>query len=317
MKPVQWQKSMIHVLLALIPAVVAAVYFFGYRVLAMLAVSAAAAYYMEWLFVRYKGKPVTSAAFVTSTLLALTLPPTFPLWMVSVGAAAGIVFGKMMLGGFGRNPFNPALVGRSFLYISFGYFMTGRFFAPPEGLLKGLIAWSPAPDTLTMATPLGLWREFPGQYQYETMDLFLGNIGGSAGETCAVAILIGAAYLIYKKVASWRIMLAVVLGAAATSLIGRAFGAERIPDLTFTFTSGGLLFGLVFMATDPVSGPNTNPGRWIVGVGVGSLTVILRSYSVFPGGFMFAILLMNMITPIIDLLVKQQKAAMKARKATT
>lgn len=315
-KLIFWQKPMVTVLYALIPSVLAGVYFFGWRVLLVLAVSLFSAALTEWLFLRHQGKPITSAAFVTGALLALILPATIPLWMAAVGSAAGIAFGKMMLGGFGRNPFNPALVGRCFLYICFPYQMTGRFWIPHGSGLRGLAFWTPSTaDALTSATPLGLWREMTHSYQYNFWDLYLGNVGGSIGETCALAILLGGVFLLLKKVASWRVMVGVILGAGLVSCLGMLMGVEKIPDPIFTFGSGGLLFGLVFMATDPVSGSSTNPGKWIMGFGVGALTVILRSYSIFAGAVMFAILLMNTVTPLIDFLIKQYAQSRKARSA--
>ncbi|HNT36259.1 MAG TPA: RnfABCDGE type electron transport complex subunit D, partial [bacterium] len=150
-------------------------------------------------------------------------------------------------------------------------------------------------------------------YQYNLWDLYLGNVGGSIGETCALAIVLGGFFLLLRKVASWRVMLGVALGAGLVSVLGSLFGVEKIPDPLFTFGSGGLLFGLVFMATDPVSGSSTNPGKWIMGFGVGALTVLLRSFSIFAGAVMFSILLMNTFTPLIDFLVKEYVQSKKVR----
>ncbi len=290
-KFILWQRPMTVVLLGTIPCVASGVYFFGIRALAVIAVSIVSAVITEWLFARTQGKPVTSAVFVTAVLLALSLPPTLPLWMAAVGACAAIAFGKMMLGGFGRNVFNPALVGRCFIYICFPVHMTARFLEP-------------ATDAITSATPLSLWRDLTRAYDYNVSDLFLGNIGGCIGETCAIAILAGCIILLVARVANWRIILAVLIGAIVTSVTGHYLGADRIPDPIFTLGSGGLLFAAVFMATDPVSAPTRKASRWICGLGIGALTVILRSYSIFAGGVMFAVLLVNMFTPSIDMLVR-------------
>ena len=307
-KPILWQGAMVTVLVALVPCFFAGIYFFGWRALAMVAVSGVAAFVAEWLFVRTRGKPVTSAVFVTSTLLALILPPSLPLWMVAVGAVFAIVFGKMAFGGFGRNVFNPAMVGRCFLYICFPVQMTSRFWGPISGAWAGFRAWSPSMDSVTSATPLGLWRDSPGEYAFSVSNLFLGEVPGSLGETAAIPILMGACLLLWKRVANWKMMASVGLGAFAFSGLGHyVLNAEAVPGLSFTFGSGGLLFAMVFMATDPVSASKTEKGRWITGLSIGMLAVLIRSYSSFAGGVMYAVLLVNMFTPTVDLLLKRPR----------
>ncbi|MFH0962549.1 MAG: RnfABCDGE type electron transport complex subunit D [Planctomycetota bacterium] len=313
-KLILWQRPMVVVLLAAIPPAAAAVYFFGWRVLLMLAVSALAAAVTEWVFLRKTGKPVTSAVFVTSTLLVLTLPPSLPLWMVVVGAVVAVAFGKMMFGGFARNAFNPALVGRCFLYICFPVQMTSSFWLPPDGSWRALKSWALPYDALTAATPLNLWRDLARDYHYDAASLYLGNIGGSAGETCAVAIALGALILLLTRTANWRLVVGTLLGALAASSIGFFLGVRRVPDPVFTLGAGGLLFAAVYMVTDPVSAARTRLGQWLSSVGVGVLTVILRSFSIFAGGVMFAVLLMNTFSPLFDLAGARKSAAKPAKE---
>jgi len=310
-KWIQWQKPMVTVLYAAVPPILGAVYFFGLRALLVLAACCATGFLCEWLFVRRQGKPVTSAVFVTCVLLALTLPPRTPIWIAMIGAVVAVVFGKMAFGGFGANTFNPALVGRCFLYVNFPKHLTSDWAAPFAGGIGGFGAWSA--DAVTTATPLDQFKAAGAVAPIR--DLFLGNVGGSFGETSALLILIGAAYLLYKKTANWRIMLSVLAGAVIYSAILHGAGVSRVPPPHFTVFAGGLMFGAVYMATDPISAARTPPGMVIYGVLIGVLTVTIRAFSGFSGGVNFAILLANMLAPITDYAVRAVKDKRKAAAA--
>lgn len=305
---IQWQRPMVNVLRAAVPPIVGSVYFFGLRLLFVLAVCCATGFICEWLFVRRR-KPVTSAVFVTAVLFGLTLPPRLPIWIAMVGVVVAVVFGKMAFGGFGANVFNPALVGRCFIYVNFPGHMTMDWSSPFAGGIGGFAAWTNA-DAFTGATPLD---QFKAHGHIESIGrLFLGNVGGSLGETSALLILLGAAFLIYKKTANWRIMLSVLGSAVACSAILHHANPGAVPPPQFTILAGGLMFGAVYMATDPISAARTPEGIWIYGSMIGVLTVAIRAFSGFSGGVNFAILLANMFAPITDYAVRAVKEARRA-----
>lgn len=265
------------VVLALLPAVIAAVYFFKFRAIAIIAVSVLGALITEHLFKKARGQSASlndGSAVVTGILLALVLPPSFPLWAVLVGSAVAIGLGKEVFGGLGHNPFNPALVGRAFLLAAYPVLMT---------------TWTV--DGQTTATPLNLMKMEEISTDY--WNLFIGNIGGCIGETSAFALLIGAAYLIYKGYMSWRI---------PASMIGSVLILTFVlgQDPVFHLFAGGLIIGALFMATDMVTSPVTKRGRWIFGTGTGLIIVIIRLWGGYPEGVMYAILLMNTTVPLLD-----------------
>lgn len=333
-KLINWQLPMQRVLYALVPIVASGVYFYGWRVLAVVAVANLVAFGAEYAFTSREGKPVTSAAFVTGTLFALSLPPLLPLWMVALGAAFGIVFGKMVFGGFGKNVFNPALTGRAFIYISFGDFMTARCWTHPiDGLLGGLISYqNNAADAMTQATP-STWLKLtadelaargiePAMFTVEK--LALGNVAGVIGGTSAILVLIAGVWLVRTKAANWRLPLSVITVYLVTQFLLTFFGVaytETAPEtldvaarllrgLKFAVLpamSGSLLFGAFFYATDPVSAPKTDEARWIYGSVIGLLSSLIGLYTVWPAGTMFAILFCNMFAPITDYAVKSIK----------
>lgn len=297
------QALMRKVLISLIPLVVAAVYFFGWRSLALIGVSAAAALAAEWSFKRKGNKPVSEAVFVSAVLYALTLPARTPFWVAALGIAFGIVFAKEVFGGFGRNVFNPALVGRAFVYVNFPAFLTIQWTQPFSGFPGGFAGWLGTPvDTLSTATPMLAFRATGSAEALQS--LFFGNVSGSLGETSALLILLAAAYLIVTKTASWEIMAATVLGFLASNAAFYALGFSKVPDPLTGLLSGGLLFGAVFMATDPISSPKTRQGKWLYGLLIGLVTVIIRGFALFAGGMMFAILIANTFVPILDEAVK-------------
>lgn len=311
--PVAWQLPMKRVLLALVPAVIASVYFFGWRALVVLAVVNAAGFLAEYVFARVSKGAVSSAVFVSCFLFTLSLPPTIPLWIAVVGIVFGVVFGKMAFGGFGRNVFNPALVGRVFIYVSFALPMTARWAQPlaaptgPSGLPSG---WGGflrfSADAVSGATPLRVLREGGS---VDILPLLWGNVAGSLGETSAILLALGGIYIIWKKAANWRIVAAQL---AAFLVLQGAFwlaGVRHSPDPLTALLSGSVLMGMLFMATDPVSAAQTQGGRWIFGALVGALIVLIRTFSIWPEGTMFAILLGNTFAPIFDYAVRQRKAA--------
>lgn len=337
-KLINWQLPMQRVLYALVPIIASGVYFFGWRSLLVVAVANAVAFLSEYAFTRREGQPVTSAVFVTGTLFALSLPPMLPLWMVALGAVFGVVFGKMVFGGFGKNVFNPALTGRAFIYISFGDYMTARCWTHPiDGVLGGLLRYAnTAADAVTRATP-GSWLKYtPDQLSanglapamFSLDKLVLGNIAGVIGGTSAILVVIGGLYLVRTKAANWRLPLMVILGFAVTHFLLTFFGAAytaNAPEgmaiatrllraLRYTFTAacaGSLLFGAFFYATDPVSAPKTDEARWIYGAVIGVLSSLISLFTVWPAGTMFAILFANMFAPITDIAVKSIKEKRK------
>ena len=255
----------------------------------------------EVLFATVRGHEVNEGFLVSSMLYTLIMPPDIPLWQVALGISFGIVIGKEVFGGTGKNFLNPALTGRAFLYFAYPASMTGDS------------VWV-AVDGFTRATPLGIAANggLDAVYaaNYSWFQSFLGFEPGCLGETSTVAILIGAAFLLYTKVASYRIMGGVFAGMVATSVLFNVIGSDTNPMFAFPWywhlTAGGFAFGMVYMATDPVSAAMTNSGRWVFGALVGGMTVLIRVVNpAFPEGIMLAILFSNMFAPTIDYFVIQ------------
>lgn len=307
------QPVMNRVLYALVPSTVLSIYLFGLRVLAVLVIANLFAWITEYLFIyKKKGGKVTMAVFVTGSLVALTLPPTIPLWIAAVGSVVAIAFGKMVFGGFGTNMFNPAILGRTFVYVSFPQEMTIRWLKPymPSDFPGGLVRWIAGDQMRTGATILGEMRS-SGNMIYSIKDAFLGFIPGSIGETSALLLILAAVYLIYTKTAKWQPMLGTTL-----SLLIFGFIFYQGLNPLYSLVSGGSLFGIVFMTTDPVSQAKGKYGIWVYGIMIGFLTVFIRKYSLFAEGFMFALLLANSFMPIIEYaLDKFNKPATGGKKA--
>jgi Na+-transporting NADH:ubiquinone oxidoreductase subunit B len=304
------QKPMLRVCYALIPLVLASVYLFGWRSLALAVLILLCGIITEALFTFPRGKPVTSAVFVTGLIFTLSLPPTIPFWMAVIGIVAGVALGKMVFGGFGQNVFNPAMVGRCFIYITFPLQMTNRWVEPFWGGLGGLTKWSASLDALTQATPLELLHQgdsMPWQ------DLLLGRTSGSIGEMSAILILLGGLYIVVKKAASWRLVSSCLLGGIVSSGLLRLAGFNQIPDPLTMLLAGSFLFGAFFVVTEPVSGAKTKTGQWIYGAMIGVLIVVLRGFSNFSEGVMFSILILNAFVPILDQTVQQIQAKKKAK----
>jgi len=323
------KRTMIMVIFALIPATLFGIINIGYQqslalgisaswwsnfliglkiFLPILLVSYAAGAVWEFLFAVIRRQEVDEGFLVTGWLIPLILPPTIPLWQVAVATSFGMVIGKMIFGGTGMNIFNPALVARAFL-----------FFAYP-GDISGDEVWIKTVDGYSGATPLAIPVTESGanavalldkgqHLDYSWFNLFIGWIPGSIGETSALMILIGAAFLIFTKIGSWRIMAGSVIGLIVTALITNYLASYSTNTMLtlpahYHLVMGGFLFGTVFMATDPVSAAYTNRGRWIYGFLIGSLTVVIRSINpAYPEGTMLAILLMNAFSPLIDYFV--------------
>jgi Na+-transporting NADH:ubiquinone oxidoreductase subunit B len=303
-RKLQLQKGMVAVCYALVPCLFFSVYLFGWRSLAIVVVTLLAGFATEALFTFREGKPVTAAVFVTSLILALSLPPTIPLWMCALGAVVAVGLGKMAFGGMGKNIFNPAMVGRCFLYVSFPLHMTNRWADPFTGGAGGFGHWAAPFDGVTGATPLAL---LPGGGGIAAADLLFGFTGGSLGETSALLIILGGAWLIYRKVAPWRIALSCLGGGVVVSILFLLFGDSGLPAPHETLLAGSFLFGAAFVATEPVSAARTKEGQWVYGFAIGALTVLLRLFSNFPEGIMFSVLLMNAFAPLLDLGVRSLK----------
>lgn len=300
------QAMMNKVLYALIPSIILSVFLFGWRSLVVIMFTNTIAFLTEYLFVRKKpnGK-VSMAVFVTGTLLAMTLPPTIPLWIAGVGAVIAVAFGKMVFGGFGMNIFNPAIVGRTFIYVSFPQQMTIDWVKPFTSLPGGFVNYMNSIDMRTSATILTS-SKVGETTNYKLWDAFTGIIPGSLGETSALLILIGAIYLIITKTAKWQPMIATIVSLYLFNIIFYGFN-----DALYFVLSGGAMFGIVYMVTDPVSQAKTKYGLWIYGILIGFLTVFIRKYSLFSEGFMFAILLANTVMPIIEFYLKPKKKGVK------
>lgn len=299
------------VVIALLPAVIVSIVFYGWKELLVISVSVLSCVLLESLITRYMlRKPDTIcdwSAAVTGVLLALNLPPTTPWWVVLIGAAVAIGVAKMTFGGLGQNVFNPALVGRVFLLISFPTYMT--HWEIPQGLF-GL-------DAVTGATPLGVIKEGLMQggdvagimaangYSYSQM--LLANIGGSAGEASAIALLVGFVYLLVRKVIKPWITLSVLGTVAVVSLIFSLIDPAQYTGPLFNLLSGGMILGACFMATDYVTSPMSTKGGIVFGVGIGFITLMIRYFGAYPEGMSFAILIMNSTVPLLNRWFHQKK----------
>ena len=287
------------VVIALLPAVAVSVLFYGWLELLVLGVSVASCVLLEFLITKYMLKKACTvgdwSAVITGVLLALNLPATTPWWVVFIGAVVAVGVAKMTFGGLGQNLFNPAIAGRVFLLISFPTYMTD--WTKPAGFVSNAIA-----DAYTGATPLGLVGE-GGVAAVEGMDymnmLFL-NIGGSAGELSALALLAGFVYLLARRVIRPYITVSIWVTVAVFSGIFWAINPAEYTDPVFNLLTGGLLLGSIFMATDYVTSPMSNWGGVIFGAGIGVLTMLIRYFGAYPEGVSFAILIMNSVVPLIN-----------------
>lgn len=317
------QKLMSHVLIALIPAFAVSVWMFGWGAVIVTAVAVASSMLFEYLIAKFLLKQESSitdgSAALTGVLLAFTLPVNIPLWLVVLGSLVAIGVGKMTFGGLGNNPFNPALVGRVFLFISFPVQMTS--WPVPNGfstLIPKFLSSHPKEvlDANTGATALGSVKE--GMMLGGNMDkliadlpsnieMFYGKMGGSLGEIAALALLIGFAYLLITKVITWHIPVTVIATVAIFSGILWFAAPEANASPVFHLVTGGLMLGAIFMATDYVTSPMTKGGMIIFAVGIGVLTVLIRRFGAYPEGVQFAILIMNAFVPLINTYMKPKR----------
>lgn len=283
------------VLIALLPAAVGAVVYFGWRALVLILVSVVSCVLFEFLYnliLKKKQTIYDCSAIVTGVLLAFNLPSTAPLWLPPIGALFAIVVVKMLYGGIGKNMFNPAIAGRIFLFLTFSGYMSGRWVAPFDGL--------------STATPLAYLKNSSGELvtitsRFSVGDCLLGNIGGCLGETSAALLLLGGLFLLYKKVITWHIPVAFIgTVAVVTLLLPRYHDISSLQYMLYQLFSGGLFLGAIFMATDYTTSPITPKGRILYGVGCGLLTVFIRYFGGYPEGVSFAILIMNFFVGFLD-----------------
>ena len=351
------KRYMSFVILALLPAVAASVYFFGFRVIAIIMVSYMAGGVVEVVFAIIGKHDIHEGFLITGLIFPLVLPPTTPLWVVAVGVVFGTMFGKEMFGGTGRNIFNPALVGRLFITIAFSATMTQSWQKPFDYGLEI--------DATTVATPLGEYKNaakasvvnptvvesgvkqvlftsasaakkciLNPQSEFDSVkvycvgdgaykkagkhkrieddnlvrlssygDLLVGKVAGSMGETCSIVIILGGIFLMFAKVSNWRIPVSYLGTVFVFALIGHRFLPGDIAPPVFQILAGGLLFGAMFMATDPITSPFTKAGKYCFGISCGVLTVLIRSFTSSVEGVMFSIVIMNAFSPLIDQIV--------------
>jgi RnfABCDGE-type electron transport complex D subunit len=289
---IEIKRYMALVIVALLPSTVAAIVFFGWYSLAMIITSYVCGGVVEVAFAVIRKRDIEEGFLVTGLIFPLVLPPTTPLWVVAVGVAFGVFFGKEVFGGTGRNIFNPALVGRLFVTIAFPQMLSASWRAPFT-------------DAITSATPLNLYRT--GQPLPPITDLLLGLAPGSMGEVFRIGVIAGGLFLLATRVSNWRIPLAYLATVAAFSALGNAFAPAKFAPPQIQLLTGGLLFGALFMATDPVTSPTTVAGKFIAGVFLGIVTVLIRGLSGYSEGVMFSIILMNTFAPLVDHVVLSLK----------
>ncbi len=301
-------KNMRGVIIALIPALLASFYFFGLGALIVTLTSVIACVLFEYLIQRFilKGNITIfdGSAALTGLLLAFNLPSNLPIWMIIIGALVAIGVAKMSFGGIGNNPFNPALVGRVFLLISFPVAMTTWPEVQPLSLSYL--------DANTGATVLSIIKE-GGVSELSKMDMLMGKMGGSLGEISAIALLIGLVYMLIRKIITWHIPVSIFLTVIVFSGIMHGIAPETYMSPLTHLLTGGLMLGAIFMATDYVTSPMTPKGMWIFGVGIGIITVVIRTWGAYPEGVSFAILIMNGFTPLINFYVKPKRFGEKVQ----
>ena len=300
------RKIMYGVVIAMVPAMLVSIYYFDFDAIRILLLAVISSLFFEWLIQKYLIKgPVTitdGSALVTGILLAFNVPTNLPGWMVIVGALVAIGMAKMSFGGLGKNIFNPALVARVFLLISFPVEMTS--WPKPSPITHGFFA-----DVITGPTPLGLVKEglragdTISQLQAELpgyVDYLIGRMGGSMGEISAIALILGGIYMLWKKIITWEIPVSILVTVFVFSGILWLVNPEKYIDPVFHLLTGGLLLGAIFMATDMVTSPMTRGGQLLFGFGIGLLTILIRIWGAYPEGVSFAILLMNSAVPLIN-----------------
>jgi len=288
------KKTMWSVIACLLPALFVGIWLFRIKAVLVVSVCILSSVLSEFIFLKLRRKPTSlsdGSAVLTGLLLALVLPASTPLSVACIGAAVSIIIGKQVFGGLGHNIFNPSLVGRAFLMATFPVVMVS--WIDPFTL-----------DAVTTATPLGAWK-----FSHEAtslLDLFLGRVSGSIGETSSLALIIGGLYLILKGYADWRIPVGIFSTVLVFSLVLYMVSSNYGSPL-FHLLSGGLMIGSLFMATDPVTSPISPKGKWIFGIGIGIIVIIIRVWAGLPEGVMYSILLMNAVTPLINKITKPRR----------
>jgi len=301
-------KNMYGVLIALIPALLASLYFFGLGALIVTVTSVVACVVFEYLIQRFLLKGAKTifdgSAALTGVLLAFNLPSNLPIWIIIIGALVAIGIGKMSFGGLGNNPFNPALVGRVFLLISFPVQMTT--WPVVEPLSTSYL------DAATGATVLSMINE-GGATLPAITDMLIGKMQGSLGEVSAIALLIGLVYMLIKKIITWHIPVSIFVTIIVFAGILHLVDPQTYVSPITHLLTGGIMLGAIFMATDYVTSPMNPRGMWIYGVGIGLLTIIIRTWGAYPEGVSFAILIMNGFTPLINYYVKPKRFGEKPK----
>lgn len=303
------QKIMYRVVYAMIPALAWSVFVFGLDALRVTLIAVAACLAFEFIIQKYllKITPTVTdgSALITGILMAFNVPSNIPWWIIVIGSMAAIGIGKLSFGGLGNNIFNPALVGRVFLLISFPVQMTSW----PVTLQSGI-------DGVTAATPLSIIKEgltngtpileISGKLP-STVDMLFGNTGGSLGEISALLLILGGLYMLWKKVITWQIPVSIIATVAVIAAIFWAVNPEMYINPVYHVLTGGLMLGAIFMATDMVSSPMTPKGQIYYGMGIGVITISIRMFGAYPEGISFAILIMNAVTPLINIYVKPKR----------
>lgn len=307
----QKQAIMRRVLYSLVPIAALAVWLYGPRVLLTFAVSLGTGVLVEYLFEKKKGGKVSEAVLVSGTLFAMAMPPAVPLWIVAVGMAFAIFMAKEVYGGFGRNIFNPAIAGRLFVYISFAGVLGASFYEPGNfgaaaGSLFGHV------DAIASATPLAVWRS--GK-DVPILSLLIGNRAGSIGESSVILIAVAAIYLVATKTAQWRLIVSTIIGGVAVAGVLFLAGVPKALPLQ-ALLAGSFLFVAVFMATDPVSAPKKPAAQWAYGLMIGVVIIVIRTFSLFPEGTSFALLLGNTFASLFDRIVNEAAKKKTAAAAT-
>ena len=304
--PLDVKRFMTMVIIAVLPCLATAFYFFGWRMIPMIIVSYAAGGLVEVIFAVVRKEEINEGFLVTGMLFPLILPPATPLWLVGVGIAFGVLVGKELFGGTGRNLFNPALVGRCFLSLAYPATMSGKWIEPVTQLPGRMLQYVDASslDALSSATPLAAAKsgEITNIWQ-----MFFGNVSGSLGETSAIAIIVGGVFLQMTKVANWRTPLSIFVSFAILATALNIANPEKFLPAYWHLCAGGLMFGAFYMATDPVTSPITNTGKYFYGIIIGVVTVLIRNFTGYVEGVTFAILLGNIIAPLLDEIVFQTR----------
>ena len=305
------QRNMYGVCIALVPALLASLWFFGLGAAIVLATSVLACVLFEWAIAKFLLKShrctiCDGSAVLTGLLLGFNLPSNLPLWIIIIGALVAIGVGKMTFGGLGCNPFNPALVGRVFLLISFPVQMTSW---PVPGQLTEL-----GTDAVTGATPLAELAAGNLDAIPSATDLLLGNTGGSLGEVSAICLLLGLAFMLWRKIITWHIPVSILGTVAVFTAILWGVDSTQFANPLFHLLTGGMMLGACYMATDYVTSPMTHKGQIIYGICIGLLTVVIRLWGAYPEGMSFAILIMNAFTPLINNYCKPKRFGEVAKK---